>query len=104
MDVEIYIKKPVAIEAVQWDGSAEKASDIIDWILSSGGTAVYGCDSPLCTLTDLHSISISTLEGRMEARAGDYIIKGIKGEFYPCKPDIFVDSYQSPIDYGRPSA
>ena len=76
-----YKKKPVAIEAVQWTGNnKEKILDFCNG--SSSFTAADGY------------IAINTLEGVMNASAGDYIIKGVHGEFYPCKPDIFNETYE----------
>lgn len=46
-------------------------------------------------------VEIITLEGRMTASVGDYIIKGVKGEFYPCKPDIFLATYEEVIEDGN---
>lgn len=48
----------------------------------------------------LIGIAINTLEGTMKAGYGDYIIKGVKGEFYPCKPDIFLATYEEVIEDG----
>lgn len=91
-------KKPVQIEAVQWDGTAEGATRIIDWILSHGSTASYTCSNPdRCAEHDgdtPHSISIRTLEGTMTAGLDDWIIKGVAGEFYPCRDDIFRATYE----------
>jgi len=80
-------KKPVTVEAHQWDGSATEATPIINWILACGGTARYH-DEPSAALR------IDTLEGTMAADPGDWVIKGVKGEFYPCKPDIFEATYE----------
>ncbi len=74
-----YRKKPVTIEAVQWLGT--NLSDIDNFM---GGTV----ENKGTTLV------IHTLEGNMEASIGDYIIKGVNGAFYPCKPDIFVKTYE----------
>lgn len=94
-----YRKKPVAVEAMQWDGTASGATPIIDWILACGGTASYMCSDPnRCAENDRdtpHSIAIETLEGTMCGGLHDWIIKGVKGEFYPCKPDIFEATYES---------
>jgi hypothetical protein len=87
-----YRKRPVVILAAQWDGSAAGAGPIINWILQGGSTARYTCDE-YCTGT--HYIAIETLEGRMMAGAGDWIIQGVAGEFYPCKPDIFAATYDT---------
>lgn len=93
-----YRKMPVEIEAHQWDGTAEDATGIIDWILSSGGTASYVCADPdRCAEFDgdsPHSIRIATLEGPITASLSDYVIKGVQGEFYPCKPDVFAATYE----------
>ena len=75
-----YRKKPIIIEAIQWLGENEK--EIFDFVedkyhMNSDGRLV-----------------IETLEGEHIANVGDYIIKGIKGEFYPCKPDIFHQTYE----------
>lgn len=78
-----YRKKPVMIEAIQFNGA--NYEEIREFI---------GKDTLCSTL----SIVISTLEGDIVAQKGDYIIKGIQGEFYPCKPDIFADTYE-PVEY-----
>lgn len=75
-----YIKKPVIIQAVQFDGY--NAEEIKNFCRDS------------CQTGFLDRIIIHTLEGNMTANIGDYIIKGIKGEFYPCKPDIFKETYE----------
>lgn len=93
--IKKYVKKPVEVEAIQLkedniievfdflDGanyketkSAEELEDFSQMILKQG------------------YIEIKTLEGMMKTGFGDYIIKGIKGEFYPCKPDIFKATYE----------
>lgn len=96
MDPKTFRKRPVEIEAMQWDGTAEGATPIIQWILDGGGTATFRCVDPQgCEARDVtdHVIAITTLEGTMQASPGDWIIKGVKGEFYPCKPDIFAQTY-----------
>lgn len=78
-----YKKKPVVIEAVKWNG--DKISEVTDWIskaLDRGVIMRFG-----------NEVKIHTLEGIMTASSGDYIIKGINGEIYPCKPDIFDKTY-----------
>ena len=79
-----YRKKPVVIEAVQFTG--ENYDDIIEF---TGNQAIIG----LPTGEGSECMTIPTLEGPMVASPGDYIICGIAGEFYPCKPDIFEGSY-----------
>lgn len=88
----LYRKKPVVIEAAQFKGNAESANKICEWIIHSGGKAYdhYIGDPKKGKVV----LIIETLEGAMTARKGDYVIKGIQGEFYPCKSDIFADSYE----------
>ena len=76
-----YIKKLIIVDAVQRTGN--NIEEIKSFLDENGG--VY-------TITD-NSLVINTLEGDMLASLGDYIIKGIHGEFYPCKPDIFKETY-----------
>lgn len=78
-----YRKKPVVIEAKQL--TDESMWEIWRWI---GWDAEEWCWDP-----DEKYIMIKTLEGKHKAIPGDYVIKGIKGEFYPCKPDIFELTY-----------
>ena len=87
---QTFLKRPVAIEAFQWDGSIERATKIINWALANGGTI------RLVTWTDdTWRLHVDTLEGVMKASWGDWIIKGVAGEFYPCKPDIFAATYDA---------
>jgi len=85
----IYRKKPVEIEAIQISEQTE--FEILKW--SAG--KVYTSPVLEPTENNLKGVywQIETLEGTMIAIPGDYIIKGIKGEFYPCKPDIFELTY-----------
>lgn len=75
-------KKPVEVEAVRWDGTIGGMMEIKRF--TDGKTKMRGNGN----------LAIETLEGTMEASPGDWIIKGIKGEFYPCKPDIFAKTYE----------
>lgn len=77
-----YRKKALVIEAVQWTG--QKLEDLPEWARRS----VRG------TYKD-NALHVGTLEGVMEAGHGDWLIRGIKGEVYPCKPDIFAESYEA---------
>ena len=83
-----YRKKPVVIEAVKFNGSTSHAIEFHEWI--DGGSIPN--DSFMHPLF-FSSFTIPTLEGTHTASPGDYIIKGVKGEFYPCKPDIFHMTY-----------
>ena len=76
-------KKPVVIEAVQWTGDNRR--EIFEFCTLS----YFNTDFE----TQKLKLMIQTLEGVMEASIGDYIIKGIKGEFYPCKEEIFKLTY-----------
>ena len=90
-----YRKKPVVIDAIQL--TDRNVRQVYEW--------VHGCVA-IKTDIDLHKwddyvqliiakgMKIPTLEGNMVASIGDYIIKGIQGEFYPCKPDIFEATYE----------
>lgn len=79
-----YRKKPVVIEAIEWQGDIESEDEIMEF-MGVNELEVNDMDT---------SIFIYTLEGKMKADVGDYIIKGINGEFYPCKPDIFEKTYE----------
>ena len=103
-----YIKKQVVVEAIQWDGTLEKALEIsqIDGLNSiieyySTKTVIIGesTSNSVNTSEEIKSFKIKTLEGDMNVSEGDYIIKGIKGEFYPCKEDIFKKTYLDFTEY-----
>lgn len=89
---EKYRKKPVEVEVIKFDKN--KWSDELNRDKSS---ATY----PMVLLSIIGGFSpvIETLEGDMKVSDGDYIIKGVQGEFYPCKPDIFHETYEPMIDY-----
>lgn len=80
-----YVKKPVEIEAVQFIDTPERISEIAEFVGTDLSVNYEDKDKPY--------IPIETLEGTMKASVGDYIIKGVKGEFYPCKSDIFEATY-----------
>ena len=83
-----YRKKPVVIEAIQFNG--KNAEEIEQWSNNNVKAGPASED----TLTRSY-LEIETLEGMMTAQQNDYIIKGVKGEFYPCKPDIFEQTYDA---------
>lgn len=87
-----YKSKPKQIEALYFDGTNERATEIIDWVLAQGGAAGFMCGSKCCD--GKRVINIMTLEGTMGAPEGWWVIRGIKGEFYPCEDDIFQKSYE----------
>ncbi len=82
--IKQYRKKPVVIEAIAFSGTNH--DEIADFVGTGtlGGVRVGGG----------YTLIIPTLEGDMQAKVGDYVIKGVKGEFYPCKPDIFEATYE----------
>lgn len=77
--IKKYITKPVVIEALQYNGNL----DIVHFLEGN-----YFIDAKS------KQLYITTLEGNMKADIGDYIIKGLRGEFYPCKPDVFEKKYE----------
>ncbi len=104
-----YRKKPVIVEAICFDGSWTSGLTIMNW---APGTYFVGegYEHPLRRENEYdpgngHIYSdrakaflvIKTLEGNMRADQGDWIIKGVKGEFYPCKPDIFEATYEEEL-------
>lgn len=76
-----YKTKPCEIEAIQWTG--KNIIELLDW---GQGKILWN---------DVDDLFIDTLEGRMKANINDYIIKGLRGEFYPCKPDVFEKKYEA---------
>jgi hypothetical protein len=80
--VKKYVKRPVVIEAMQF--TDETKDMVFNWV-SCNVSADFENGAPI--------LKIQTLEGVMTASLGDYIIRGIQGEFYPCKPDIFDATY-----------
>ena len=83
-----YRKKPVVIEARQLTPLSMESIEA--WC----GGSIKGIKLP----PEKRCIDIQTLEGEMRAQMGDWVIKGVKGEFYPCKPDIFEMTYEkSPL-------
>ena len=82
-------KKPVVIEAVQFIDRPELIGELADFLDETCELKSHQEDG-----YDVSKIVIHTLEGDMTASEGDWIIKGIKGEFYPCKPEIFAATYE----------
>lgn len=82
-------KKPVNIAAIQWTGVN---TEEVKAFLGKDANKCYGIclkDSP-----EKVNLVIETLEGNHTASPGDFIIRGVKGEYYPCKPDIFEQTYE----------
>ena len=86
-----YRKKPVVIEAIQWVG------DNLEEVIAFTGlhpSAMKWTWDEYCKVVSEMGLKIFTLEGPMIASVGDFIIRGVQGEFYPCKPDIFAATYE----------
>lgn len=84
-------KKPIIIEAIVWNG--KNFDEISQFIGEDYGHKLSYEDTEEKAI-NTGEYFIKTLEGIMKANAGDYIIKGVNGEFYPCKPDIFEKTYE----------
>ena len=78
--VTFYRKKPMVIQALRWTGDND--TELLQF-----------CSK--CFFIEGKNLKIATLEGTMSASIGDYIIRGVEGEFYACKPDIFKKTYES---------
>lgn len=92
-----YRKKPIEVEEMQYTGTPESAREAVAWTKDSKTPARYAKvkvgDSDL---DDQYreKLYIKTLEGNMVVSVGDFIIKGVKGEYYPCKSNIFRETYE----------
>ena len=91
-----YRKKPVVIDAVQWTGTNHR--EMFDFLTDYQCTDQYMSEEGKNFYIDHWKVPgglvIKTLEGEHLANIGDYIIRGVCGEFYPCKPDIFRETYE----------
>lgn len=85
-------KKPVAIEAIQWNGKNFK--NIAKFIGNENQSKLYQFGKVIKPNKDKFELYIFTLEGKHKANPGDWIIRGVKGEYYPCKPNIFELTYE----------
>lgn len=82
-----YRKKPIVIDAVQWNCEQSELDQVNAWWAAAGNTAPF-------TLNPSKTIAIPTPEGTVLAIPGDWVIRGVKGEIYPCKNDIFELTYE----------
>lgn len=87
----MYRKKAVVIEAFRWTGGPDQTEDP-EWIVEAIRAGNVRFEN---TGTPEVAMMIDTLEGTHRANQGDWIIKGVKGELYPCKPDIFEAAYEA---------
>lgn len=83
-----YVSRPVVIEALRYDGTRGSGGDVVEWVTQSVPPGSIGI-----SVLDIDALYIETLEGRMKVSPGDWIIRGTRGEFYPCKPDVFEVKY-----------
>lgn len=91
-----YVKKPVVIEAIKWEGQQELEALPV-WLQEAiKEQTVWFAIASYKDLTPI--MLIETLEGTHRAQVGDYIIQGVKGELYPCKPDIFESTYEEVLE------
>lgn len=99
MAAKKFMKKPVVIEAMQLVGSNIDMYGVYLWVEEN----TQGSFDPLADTVPASGVSIdpatgfmliATLEGIMTAKPGDWVIRGVQGEFYPCKPDIFEATYE----------
>ena len=86
-------KKPVVIEAIKWDGTLFTLKQ-----LQSMGMETTSYEADYFRVNGISGLVIKTLEGQHIADLGDWIIQGVKGEFYPCKPDIFEQTYEPEVE------
>ena len=87
-----YRKKPVVVEAFQFDGDLIDKNGtpyVPDWAIKAFEEGVLHYDDELPW-----ELLVKTLEGTMHVSVGDYVIRGVDGELYPCKPDIFEKTYE----------
>lgn len=87
-----YRKRPVVIDAMRWDGSEASQARIVTWA-NGRIEGFFGEVDEDCEVG--YFLAIYTLEGTMKARPGDWVIRGVAGEFYSCKPDIFAATYEA---------
>lgn len=93
-----YKKRPVIIDANEWTGGRDSARDIIGWAFHHDVQVTYH-EGDWVSIKEVDTwvpehLKIDTLEGVMTAQVGDFIIRGVQNEFYPCKPDIFWQTYE----------
>lgn len=96
-----YKKKPIVVEAVRWTGSnLEEIRNFVGNDLIENYIKHFDIERVLIKQT-LVGIAIDTLEGTMRVNYGDYIIKDVNNELYPCEPDIFEQTYEEVIEDGN---
>lgn len=95
-----YKKKPIVVEAIRWTGSnLEEIRNFVGSDLIEDYMELFSVNGTLKKM--LIGIAIDTLEGTMKVDYGDYIIKDVNNELYPCKPDVFEQTYEEVIEDGN---
>lgn len=92
-----YRKKPIVIDAIQLEDSQVSILKVLRFMgqkVNLNTSIASDRFDDYCSMVSKEGMKINTLEGTMTASIGDYIIKGVNGEFYPCKPDIFQKTYE----------
>ena len=94
VSVGFYRKKPVVIEAFRWTGGPDQEEDPV-WFLEAmmDGRVFFGVSSGSTSEKEKVGMFINTLEGPHEVSPGEWIIKGVEGEIYPCKDSVFTATY-----------
>lgn len=92
--VRKYRKKPVVIDAIKWTGKNLREVIAFTGLHPSAQKWTW---KEYAAIVDGEGLKIFTLEGPLMASIGDMILKGVKGEFYPCKPDIFEATYEEVV-------
>lgn len=88
-----YRKRPVVVEALKYMGTNASLNELSSWMGRQLETLNVDAQGQIM-VGGLMRVEIKTLEGTMVAEPGDYVIKGVAGEFYPCKPEIFLGTYE----------
>jgi hypothetical protein len=94
MSTTRFRKRPVEIDAIQWTG--KNIVDVLNFFDAGGKTTVVNINCPADRSQGW--IEIPTFEGKMRANVGDWILRGVKGEFYPCRADIFGETYEPVLE------
>jgi hypothetical protein len=99
---QTFRKRPVEVEAMRFTGGAANATTIIDWVHAGGGTASWHEEHDGHEFPDGQSysarpegIDITTLEGVMQVSVGNWVVRGVAGEFYPVRDDIFERTFEA---------
>lgn len=93
-----YRKKPVEIEAFQYDGDLKNSKGewyVPEWAVKAFENGVMYYKNPVSPLLSPYELYIKTLEGEHHVSVNDFVIRGVQGELYPCKPDIFEATYEA---------